>query len=135
MPQLKQLQEVLSLSETDSAYEIASEATPLYQATALDAMQKVLDKTLSPDEAWDIMEERREELLLKEENSKDLVASMVMQALGAPLEKTNKFAKVNNEAATYDNLLETLEAKQAILAILAKSGWDPVPQWPMREAT
>ena len=49
---------------------------------------------------------------------------MVMQALGGPLEETNKFAKVNNEAATYDHLLEALEAKEALVSILAKSEWD-----------
>lgn len=118
------LAEILGISEDDAEYEIAAEATPLYQETALAAMKSVLSGVSSPDDAWDKIEARREELLLPEINSKELLASIVMQALGAPLEKTNKFAKVNNEAAVYENLLEALEAKQALIKILAKSGWD-----------
>jgi hypothetical protein len=118
------LAEILGISEDDAEYEIAAEATPLYQLTALSAMKSVLSGVSSPDEAWDKIEARREELLLPEINSKELLASIVMQALGGPLEKTNKFAKVNNEAAVYENLLEALEAKEALIKILAKSGWD-----------
>ena len=121
---LDQLKEVLSLSDTDADYEITAEVTPLYQATALTAMQEVLSKTKTPDQAWDIIDGRRAELGLKEDNTKTLVASMVMQALGGPLEATLKFAKVNNEAATYNHLLEALEAKEALVAILTKSGWE-----------
>jgi len=123
MEKLNELQEVLGLSDTDSAYEITVEATPLFQATALAAMKDVLSGTKTPDAAWEELTARREELLLKEESSKDLLSSMVMQALGKPLEETHKFAKVNNEAATYDHLLEALEAKEALIAVLAKSGW------------
>ena len=112
------------MSDTDAQYEIAVEVTPLYQATALAAMKDVLSKLKTPDEAWDIMEARRVDLGLKQESSKELVTSMIMQALGGPLEQTNKFAKVNNEAATYDNLLEALEAKEALISILKKSGWE-----------
>lgn len=121
---MDELQSVLGLSDTDAAYEIASEATPLYQATALAAMKDVLVGNKSASDAWDVMNARREELLLDEDQSKTLLSSMVMQALGGPLEETNKFAKVNNEAATYDNLLEALEAKKALISILTKSGWD-----------
>lgn len=121
---MDELQSVLGLSDTDAAYEIATEATPLYQATALAAMKDVLAGNKAPEDAWDVMNARREELLLDEDQSKSLLSSMVMQALGGPLEETNKFAKVNNEAATYDNLLEALEAKEALIAILTKSGWD-----------
>lgn len=112
------------MSETDADYEITLEATPFWQATALAAMKDVLSKAKTPDAAWDAMDKRREELILKEESTKTLLSSMVMQALGGPLEETNKFAKVNNEAATYDHLLEALEAKEALIAILTKSGWD-----------
>ena len=114
----------MGLTEVDANYEISLEATPLFQSTALAAMERVLDGKSSPDEAWKVMEERRTELLLNDESSRKLMKSMVMQALGGPLERTNKFAKVNNEAATYDNLLEALEAKEALIAILTKSGWD-----------
>ena len=105
-------------------YEVAAEATPYYQATALAAMKNVMAGITDSDKAWDEIETRREELLLPEANSKDLLSSMVMQALGGPLEETNKFSKVNNEAAVYENLVEALEAKQVLIAILTKSGWD-----------
>lgn len=118
------MRDILGLSETDADYEIGLEATPLYQMTALKVMDDVLDKIKTPEEAWDVMDARRRELLMKEDAMKTLISSMVMQALGRPLEETNKFAKVNNEAATYDNLLEALEAKEALIAILTKSGWD-----------
>jgi hypothetical protein len=121
---LELLKEVLELSDTDAQYEIALEVTPLYQSTALAVMKEVLARTKTPEEAWDIMEQRRVDLGLKETSSKDLLTSMIMQALGGPLEETNKFAKVNNEAATYDHLLEALEAKEALISILKKSGWD-----------
>jgi hypothetical protein len=122
--QLALLRDILELTETDANYEISLEATPLYQATALKEMESVLDKTKTPDEAWSVMDARREELLLNSDSTKDLLSSMVMQALGRPLEAANKFAKVNNDAATYDNLLEALEAKAALISIMAKSGWD-----------
>ena len=112
------------MSEVDANYEISLEATPLFQSTALAAMERVLEGKATSEEAWKTMQQRREELLLNDESSRNLMKSMVMQALGGPLERTNKFAKVNNEAATYDNLLEALEAKEALIAILTKSGWD-----------
>ena len=120
------LREILGLTEDDAEYEIAAEATPLYQATAHSTMMAVLSGISSPDDAWDEIEARREELLLPETNSMDLLSSIVMQALGGPLEKTNKFSKVNNEAAVYENILEALDAKQALIKILAKSGWADV---------
>lgn len=121
---MDQLKEILGLSDTDLDYELSAEATPLYQATALAAMKDVLASTASAEAAWEKMESRRKELLLPESKSRDLISSMVMQSLGGPLEETNKFAKVNNEAAVYDNLLEALEAKKALIAILTLSGWD-----------
>lgn len=122
--QLEQLQDILGLSEQDLDYEIAAEATPLYQATARTVLKDVLAGAISPDDAWEKVESRRVELLLPQSQSKDLISSMVMQALGGPLEETNKFAKVNNEAAVYDNLREALAAKNALISILTKSGWD-----------
>jgi hypothetical protein len=121
---LDELKGILGLSDKDIDYELSAEATPLYQATALAAMKDVLSKSGSPDEAWEKMESRRTELLLPESKSQELISSMVMQALGGPLEETNKFAKVNNEAAVVENLKEALEAKQALISILTKSGWD-----------
>jgi hypothetical protein len=112
------------LTDEDAEYEIEVEATPLFQATANTCMKNLLAGTMSADDAWAALESRREELLLPDSSTKKLFSSMVMQALGRPLEETNKFAKVNNEAATYDHLLEALEAKEALVSILAESGWD-----------
>lgn len=122
--QLDQLVDILGLSDSDADYEISAEVTPLYQATALAAIKDVLSSSATAEVAWERIETRRKELLLPESKSRGLISSMVMQALGGPLEETNKFAKVNNEAAVYDNLLEALEAKKALLAILTMSGWD-----------
>ena len=112
------------MTEQDANYEIVAEATPLFQATALAAIKSSLDGTSSSDEAWAKISARRDELMIDEDASRDLLSSMVMQALGGPLEESNKFSKVNNEAAVYDNLMETLEAKQGLISILTKSGWE-----------
>lgn len=119
---LEKLRDILGLTETDVSYEITAEAAPLFQDSALSAMQEVLSGDKTPEEGWGVMKARSEELLLGEEANKELLSSMVMQSLGGPLETTNKFAKVNNEAATYDHLLETLEAKEALISILSLSG-------------
>lgn len=122
MERLEKLMGILVLTEADVAYEVTAEATPLFQDTALSAMQEVLSGDKTPEEGWDVMKARSEELLLDDEARKNLLSSMVMQTLGGPLETTNKFAKVNNEAATYDHLLEALEFKEAIISILTQSG-------------
>jgi len=122
--QLNKLKDILGLTDTDVSYEITAEVTPLYQATALEAMRDVLAGEKTPDEAWKVVSDCQHKLLLGDEDSKTLLSSMVMQALGGPLEATNRFAKVNNEAATYDNLIEALEAKEALIALLEKSGMD-----------
>ena len=121
---MKQLQEVLGLSDVDAAYEIANEATPLFQATALASIEKVLSRSWTASQAWSTMEKRREELLIATESSKELIASMVMQALGRPLEEANKFSKVNNEAAAFDQLTDAIEAKETLISILGLSGWE-----------
>eukprot|EP00536_Pseudo-nitzschia_multiseries_P013300 jgi/Psemu1/320426/estExt_fgenesh1_pm.C_5580004 len=120
------LAEILGLSEDDADYEIVAETTPSYQATAKSAMDAVLAGVSTPDEAWEKIDVRRQELLLPEDRCDDLLSSMVIQSLGGPLEKANKFSKVNNEVAVYENLLEALDAKQTLIKILAKSGWDDV---------
>mmetsp|Transcript_28553 Transcript_28553/g.77273 ORF Transcript_28553/g.77273 Transcript_28553/m.77273 type:complete len:1142 (+) Transcript_28553:196-3621(+) len=120
------LAEILGISEDDANYEIVAETTPSYQATALSSMNAVLSGVVTPDEAWEKIDARRRDLLLPEDRCDELLSSMVIQSLGGPLEKANKFAKVNNEVAVYENLLEALDAKQALIKILAKSGWDDV---------
>ena len=122
--QLDQLRDILGLTEQDANYEIVAEVTPLFQATALAAVKASLDGTMTADEAWEKIDARRAELMVDEKASRDLLSSMVMNALGVPLEESNKFSKVNNEAACYDNLLEALEAKKGLITLLAKSGWE-----------
>jgi len=121
---LTQLQTLLSLRDDDLEYEIVNEGSAPFQITALEVMSQVIDKTMTPDEAWEAMEARRKELLMPDKHTKQLISSLVMQALGGPLEETNKFASVNNEASTYESLLQVLEAKAAIVSILQKSGWN-----------
>lgn len=123
---LDQLKDILNLSTGDSQFEISAEVTPLYQATALSAMNSAISGISSADEAWDKIEARRLELLLPEEDAKNTVHRIVSQALGVTFEKTNKFVKVNNEAAVYENILEVLDAKDVLTEILAKSEWAAV---------
>ena len=51
---MTKLRDILGLTESDINYEVAAEATPLYQATALSAMQDVLAGKSTPEEAWDV---------------------------------------------------------------------------------
>ena len=123
MSQLESLSNLLGLKQSDLEYEVKAEALPLFQASALGIMEEVISGAKSPDDAWKEMDARRSELLVAESDSKDLVSSLVMQALGAPLEETNQFARLRNDAAAYDRLVEIVDAKQAVMAVLAKSGW------------
>eukprot|EP00560_Eucampia_antarctica_P001206 CAMPEP_0197831662 /NCGR_PEP_ID=MMETSP1437-20131217/11448_1 /TAXON_ID=49252 ORGANISM="Eucampia antarctica, Strain CCMP1452" /NCGR_SAMPLE_ID=MMETSP1437 /ASSEMBLY_ACC=CAM_ASM_001096 /LENGTH=1154 /DNA_ID=CAMNT_0043434679 /DNA_START=92 /DNA_END=3556 /DNA_ORIENTATION=+ len=118
------LAEVLNLETKDADYEISVEASPLFQAKALASMNDSIAGTISPDQAWSDMEARQKELLFNDDAMKDLLASLVMQTMGQPLEATMTFAKVNNEGATYDKLLEALEAKEAIISVLKNSDWE-----------
>lgn len=111
------------MEQSDLDYEVKAEALPLFQASTLSIMKEVIAGTKTPDDAWNEMDSRRKELLVAEKDSKDLVSSLVMQSLGEPLEDTNKFAKVGNDAAAYDRLVEALEAKEAVKSVLGKSGW------------
>ena len=63
-------------------------------------------------------------MCLKDEQMKALLASMVMQSLGKPLEETVTFANVNNDAAVYDKLIDTLYAVDKCKVVLSESGWD-----------
>lgn len=120
---LAKLQQVLGLEDAEAGYEISVEGTPLFQSKSLEAMNEVFSGSLSPQDAWKLVKDRQEQLLLKDEAMKDLLASMVMQAMGKPFEDTMTFANVNNEGATYDKLLEALEAKESCRAVLQQSGW------------
>lgn len=124
LERLAKLQEVLGIEDREANYEIYSEATPLFHAKALTSMNNAMDSSISPEQAWKEMKERQDELLLQDEAMKELLASIVVQALGKPLEDTMVFAKVNNEGATYEKLVDALDAKAACIAVLKQSGWD-----------
>jgi len=124
MDRLNMLKEVLGLSETEADYEIQNEATELFQATALKSMNDAIASISTADETWSELTKRQGELCLKDEQMKVLLSSMVMQSLGRPLEETVTFAKVNNEAATYDKLVDCLGAKESCMAVLSLSGWN-----------
>ncbi len=86
-------------------------------------MSEAIAGSITPESAWEQIKSRQTELLLKDEAMKDLLASMVMQAMGKPFEETMNFANVNNEGATHDKLLDALVAKEACRAVLQQSGW------------
>ncbi len=86
-------------------------------------MNEAIDASVDASSAWEQIKARQSELLLKDSAMKDLLASMVMQAMGKPFEETMTFANVNNEGATYDKLLDALEAKEACRDVLQQSGW------------
>ena len=122
--QLDKLKEVFGLSDTDADYEIQVEATELFQATALKTMEDTINGIIEPKKAWEDLAQRQNELCLKDEQMKTLLASMVMQSLGKLLEETITFANVNNEAAVYDKLVDTLDAAEKCKLVLSESGWN-----------
>uniref|UniRef100_A0A7S4MJ83 Uncharacterized protein n=1 Tax=Odontella aurita TaxID=265563 RepID=A0A7S4MJ83_9STRA len=123
MDRLNKLKEVLNLSDEEADYEIQNEATELFQAKALSMMEDAFAGIVGADAAWENMATRQSELCLKDDQMKTLLSAMVMQSLGKPLEETMTFAKVNNEAATYDKLVDCLHAKEVCKAVLSLSGW------------
>ena len=76
-------------------------------------MNAAIAGTIKSEIAWEEMKLRQDELLLKDNAMKDLLASLVVQAMGMPLEETMTYAKVNNEGATYDKILSALDVKKA----------------------
>jgi len=122
--QLEKLKEVFGLSDTDADYEIQVEATELFQATALKTMEDGINGIIKPKKAWEDLAQRQKELCLKDEQMKTLLAAIVMQSLGKLLEETITFANVNNEAAVYDKLVDTLDAAEKCKLVLNESGWN-----------
>jgi len=120
----EKLQVILGLTETDVDYEIDAESTPLFMAVAGPAMRDAIAGTKTPDAAWDEIEARKDDLLYKDEGMKLLVERTVANALGSRLLETMSFAKVNNEAATFDQLNDILEAKAICTNLLQRAGWD-----------
>jgi hypothetical protein len=112
------------MSKDDVEYEITSAAMPLFRATALDAMKDAVEKTITPEEAWNIMDTRRKDLLIPEEKSDELVSTVVINALGAPLEEVKKFVDVANEGAAYEAMMDALVAKETVEKVLKSAGWE-----------
>jgi hypothetical protein len=122
--QLTKLQDILGLKDAEASYEVAAEGTPLFQSKALIAMNEAIAGTMTPADAWGQMQIRQKELLLTDDSMKDLLSSMVMQVMGKPFEDTMTFANVNNEGATYTELLQALSSKEACRDVLQLSGWE-----------
>ena len=121
---LSKLQEVLSLTDEDCDYEIAAATTDYWRQTALSTLEDAIAKICSPSKAWEIISKRQKELYLKDSSMKEMMTSMIMQALGRPLEKVNGFARVNNAAATYDGLIDAIAAKESCKDVLKSAGWE-----------
>ncbi len=121
--QLSKLQEVLGLTDEDGDDEIAAATTEYWRNTAISTLEDAIAGTKEPAKAWSIIQSRQKELFLKDSSMKSMMTSMVMQALGRPLEKVNTFARVNNAAATYDGLIDAIAAKDTCKAVLAEAGW------------
>ena len=111
------------LTEQDLLYEIVSEGRDPFLATAREVVNQVISEAITPEEAWEKLNARRSELLIPDKQTKEFISSLVMQAIGGPLEEANKFANANNEGATYEGLLKVLDAKSSMVALLEKSGW------------
>jgi hypothetical protein len=122
--QLEKLRQILSLTQEDVEYEITSAAMPLFRATALDAMNDAIQGTITAQDAWNCMNQRREDLLIPANKSHELVSTVVMNALGRPLEDVKKFLDVNNEQAVYTSMLQVLKAKDIVMEILNLAGWE-----------
>jgi len=121
--QLEQLREILSLAPEDVEYEITSAAMPLFRATALEAMTDAVDGTITAEEAWNIMDQRREDLLIPASKSDELVSTVVVNVLGKPLEEVKTYFEVNNEQAVYDSMLDVIKAKEVVEQVLKFAGW------------
>lgn len=120
---LSTLQNILGLSDEDCDYEIAAATTDYWRQTALSTLEDAIAKTKTPAKAWEIIQRRQKELFLQDSSMKQMMTSMIMQALGKPLEKVNGFARVNNAAATYAGLIDAIAAKETCKDVLKEAGW------------
>jgi hypothetical protein len=121
---LSKLQGILGLEDHEADYEISSEATAIFQANALAGIEEAIAGSVSAEDVWVKLSKRKDELLLKDTAMKDILSSMVMQAMGKPFEETMTFAKVNNEGATEEKLVDALAAKEVCRAVFEQSGWE-----------
>ena len=117
------LQAVFGLTDEDADYEISAATVDYWRRTALSTLEDAIAKTKTPSRAWEVIQTRQKELYLKDSSMKEMMTSMIMQALGRPLEKVNGFARVNNAAATYSGLLDAIAAKETCKEVLKAAGW------------
>lgn len=117
------LQTILGLTDEDADYEISAATVDYWRQTALSTLEDAIAKTKAPSKAWEIIQSRQKELYLKDSSMKEMMTSMIMQALGRPLEKVNDFARVNNAAATFSGLVDAIAAKESCKDVLKSAGW------------
>ena len=117
------LQAILGLTDEDADYEISAATVDYWRQTALSTLEDAIAKTKTPTKAWEVIQSRQKELYLKDSSMKEMMTSMIMQALGRPLEKVNGFARVNNAAATYSGLVDAIAAKESCKDVLKSAGW------------
>ena len=117
------LQSVFGLSDEDADYEISAATVDYWRRTALSTLEDAIAKTKAPAKAWEVIQTRQRELYLKDSAMREMMTSMIMQALGRPLEKVNGFARVNNAAATYAGLVDAIAAKETCKDVLKSAGW------------
>ena len=120
---LGKLQEVFGLTDEDCDYEIAAATEEFWRQTALRTMEDAIAGILTPSKAWEVMAARQKELYIKSSLLDDMLGSIVIQSLGAPMERVNDFARVNNAAATYNGLVDAIAAKETCKAVLKEAGW------------
>mmetsp|Transcript_34618 Transcript_34618/g.82695 ORF Transcript_34618/g.82695 Transcript_34618/m.82695 type:complete len:1212 (-) Transcript_34618:75-3710(-) len=120
---LSKLQEVFGLTDEDADFEIASATEDFWKQTALRTMEDAIAGIISPAKAWEVMAARQKELYIKSSLLDDMLGSIVIQSLGAPMERVNDFAKVNNAAATYNGLIDVIAAKETCKSVLKEAGW------------
>jgi len=124
LERLEQLREILDLKQKDVDYEIVSEGMPLFTTVGLDVLKDAAGGLISSEEAWERIDQRRKELLIPEDRFDELLSSLVVNTMGAPLQEVKKYLDVNNDGAVYSSMMEVLKAKDIIEQLLEKAGWD-----------
>jgi hypothetical protein len=94
-----------------------------WSQTAVVAFRDVTNNVITPAKCWSIIKKRADELLLKESTMKDLVINIIINTMAKPIQKVEGFAKVSNAAATYDGLMDAIEAKETCKAVCQEAGW------------
>jgi len=115
---LDRLQVVLGLKDEHTAYEISSEASPLFLSTATSAVSDAVDGIVPGDKTIALIVKRAKELCLSNDAQSEALNAAVSQSLGKILEDTVRFAGVNNEAATYSKILDAMDAAKVCEEIL-----------------